>query len=373
MDLAEAIKKHVDVPVISVGGFNSPDQIEEAIASGKCDIVAMGRQQFADPDFVNKTRDGIEDQIAPCLRCSCFNPLISDPDARPIPALWHCTVNPRGQRELRWRNAPKPDASRNVVVVGGGVGGMYAAVTAAERGHKVTLLEKSARLGGVLWFTDIDSDKESLKRFKDSMIARCKYHNVDTRLNTEATRELLEEMQPDYVICAVGGRAFIPDIQGIEHAKHALYAYTHPDEVKNKRIVIIGGGDIGCESGYFFASEWGAHVSILERKKDVLLDALPSQRTALMPRMAKVGMDLLCSVQIQEITKNGVIYLDKEGNQQQVPADLVLYCCGSRPNTDIVTKLEGVSPRFIVVGDARQARTVKEATYEGFCAAMDVL
>ena len=92
----------------------------------------MGTVGSADPAFVNKTRDGLEDTIAPCLRCSCFNPLASDPDVRPIPELWHCAVNPWGQRELRWRNAPKPKASRKVLVIGGGVSGMYAAITAAE-------------------------------------------------------------------------------------------------------------------------------------------------------------------------------------------------------------------------------------------------
>ena len=160
--------------------------------------MALGRQQFADPEFVNKTLEGREDQIAPCLRCSCFNPW---PPTRGAahPSLWHCAVNPWGQRELRWRNAPKPTGSRNVVVVGGGVSGMYAAVTAAERGHKVTLLEQSDALGGQLWFTEIDTDKESLKRFKDSMIARCKYQNVDIRLNTKATKELLES--PEARLC----------------------------------------------------------------------------------------------------------------------------------------------------------------------------
>lgn len=373
LDLSEAIKKHVRVPVIAVGGFNSPVQIEEAISSGKCDIVAMGRQQFADPEFVNKTLDGLEDQIAPCLRCSCFNPLDRDPEARPIPLLWHCTVNPWGQRELRWRNAPKPQNSRNVAVIGGGVAGMYAAVTAAERGHKVTLLEKSDRLGGALWFTDIDSDKESLQRFKNSMIARCKYRNVDIRLNTEATETLLKDIKPDYVICAVGSHPFVPNIAGIEFAEHALYAYAHADEVKNKKIVIIGGGAIGCESGYFFAGKWGAKVSILEMRQDVMLDSLPSQRAALLPRMAKIGIETICSVRIEKITRDAVIYFDKDSNRHTITADLTLYCCGSRSNDDIVKSLQGVCPRFVTVGDAKLARTVKEATYEGFCAAMDIL
>ena len=95
LDLAEAIKKNVHVPVVAVGGFNAPDQIEEAIASGKCDFVAMGRQQFADPEFVNKTLMGHEDQIAPCLRCSCFNPLASNPGERPIPCLLYTSPSPR--------------------------------------------------------------------------------------------------------------------------------------------------------------------------------------------------------------------------------------------------------------------------------------
>ena len=373
LDLAAAIKAHVHVPVVAVGGFNSPAQIEEAIASGACDFVAMGRQQFADPDFVTKTLDGLEDQIAPCLRCSCFNPLASDPDQRPIPSLWHCAVNPWGQRELRWRNAPRPTGSRSVVVVGGGVSGMYAAATAAERGHRVTLLEQADALGGQLWFTEIDTDKESLKRFKDSLIARCKYQNVDIRLNTKATPELLSELQPDHVICAVGAHPFVPRIPGIEHSQHALYAYTHPDEIKGKRIIIIGGGAIGCESGYFFASEWGAHVDILEMRSDVMMDSYPSQRAALIPRMKKIGMGLYCSVNTREIKPNGVVFLDKDGKEQFLEADLVLYCCGSRSNDEEVRALEGVVPRFVVTGDGKRARTVKEATYEGFCAAMDIL
>ena len=373
LDLAGAIKKNVHVPVIAVGGFNHPQQIEDAIAAGKCDFVALGRQQFADPEFVNKTRDGIEDQIAPCLRCSCFNPLASDPDVRPIPSLWHCAVNPWGQRELRWRQAPTPKGRRKVVVIGGGVSGMYAAVTAADRGHQVTLIEKSEKLGGQLWFTDIDTDKEALNAFKNAMIARVKARDIDVLLGVEATKEMLEGLKPEAVICAVGSHPFVPPLKGVEKAEHALYAYTHPDEIKNKKIVIIGGGAIGCESGYFFASEWGADVTILEMRDDICKDSYASQRAALIPRMNKIGMKSVCSVTTKEVTDEGMIYLDKDGKECFEPADLVLYCCGSRSNDDIVKSLEGVCANFTVTGDSKRARTVKEATYEGFCAAMDIL
>jgi pyruvate/2-oxoglutarate dehydrogenase complex dihydrolipoamide dehydrogenase (E3) component len=192
-------------------------------------------------------------------------------------------------------------------------------------------------------------------------------------LNTEATRETLESMAPDAIICAVGSHPFVPNIPGVENAKHALDAYTHIEDLKGKKVVIIGGGAIGCESGYFFASECGAKVQILEMRDQMCKDSYPSQRAALLPRMEKAGMTLNCSVTTQEITPEGVKFLDKDGTEQFAKADIVYYCCGNRSNDDIVKKLEGVCPWFIVTGDAKRARTVKEATYEGFCAAMDIL
>jgi thioredoxin reductase len=379
LDLAEAIKKHVRVPVVAVGGFNAPEQIEEALAAGKCDFVALGRQQFADPEFVNKALMGLEDQIAPCLRCSCFNPLASDPGKRPIPALWHCAVNPWSQRELRWRNAPKPKASRKVLVIGGGVSGMYAAITAAERGHDVTLVEQAGKLGGLLWFTEVDTDKESLLRFRDSLIARCKYTGVKILLNTQATREMVTSFAPDAVICAVGSHPFVPPIQGVENTTHAVEAYRDLDAIRDKKVVIIGGGAIGCESGYFFASQCGATVQILEARDEMCKDSFPSQRAALLPRMEQAGMILNTSVTVEEIVASDsgsgyvVCFTDGDGVTHLTLADVVYYCCGNRPNGDVVKSLEGVAPWFVVTGDAKQARTVKEATYEGFCAAMDIL
>ncbi len=370
LDLAEAIKKHVHVPVVAVGGFNGPDQIEEAIASGKCDFVALGRQQFADPAFVNKTLQGREDEIAPCLRCSCFNPLASDPDARPIPELWHCAVNPWSGRELRWRNAPRPTGKRRVLVIGGGPAGLYAAATAAERGHDVILVEACKNLGGLLWFTDVDGHKESLRRYRDSLIARCRRLGVKFQLGTTATKEYIQQMHPDAVICAVGSSPARPPIPGIEKAHHALYCYDKPEAV-GKKVIMIGGGLIGCETGYWLA-DTGHQVHVLEMREDLAMDALPSHRAALLPRMAKT-MTWNCSVTVTEVTENGVKFTSQDGQEHFLEADTVLYAVGQRANSKTVEELKGACDWFVAVGDCVRARQVKQATYEGFCAAMDIL
>ncbi len=204
VDLAAAIKAAVKVPVVAVGGFNDPALADKVIAQGKCDFVALGRQQFADPAWVNKALTGRADEIQPCLRCSCFNPLASSNDARPVPKPWTCTVNPWSGRELRMRWAPRPLSSKDVLIIGGGVAGMYAAITAAERGHRVTIAEKEGRLGGVLWFTENDKHKEDLKRYKDSLICRLNRLGVKVEFNTEANSEYIKNKKADAVICAVG-------------------------------------------------------------------------------------------------------------------------------------------------------------------------
>jgi 2,4-dienoyl-CoA reductase-like NADH-dependent reductase (Old Yellow Enzyme family)/NADPH-dependent 2,4-dienoyl-CoA reductase/sulfur reductase-like enzyme len=370
LDLAASVKQAVRVPVVAVGGFNAPEQIEEALSAGKCDFVALGRQQFADPGFVDKAMAGRADEIAPCLRCSCFNPLPPDPDDRPIPELWHCAVNPWAGRELRWRCAPKPKGSRRVLVVGGGVGGMYAALTAAERGHTVILAEKEDRLGGILAFTDVDEHKESLKRFRDSLETRCRRGGVDIRLNTEATPEYIRELAPDAVICAVGSHAAIPPIEGIGNAIHALEIYDDPSAV-GRKVVMIGGGLIGCETGYWLA-EHGHDVHILEMRGGLALDANDSHRRALLPRLEKTATwDV--NARVTRVDGKGVFYTDEAGTERFTPADTVVYAVGQRPNSECAENLRDACGHFVVIGDARQARQVKQATYEGFCTAMDIL
>lgn len=369
LDLAAAVKAAVSVPVVSVGGFNHPQQIEDALASGQCDAVALGRQQFADPDFVNKAAVGRSDEIYPCLRCSCFNPLAADPDSRPVPPLWSCTVNPWASRELRWRTAPAPAGRRRVLVVGAGPGGLHAAMTAAERGHDVTLWERSGQLGGTLWFTDRDEHKESLNRYKDALVVRCRRLGVHIETGREATNDDIRAFGADQTIIAVGAEHVVPRIPGIEHAHHTMWAYEHPGEL-GRRIAMVGGGLIGCESSLLFA-EHGHEVTILEALDDVAKEGNDSHRRALLPRLRK-ALTTVTGARVSEIRPDAVVYADATG-QHVLEVDTVLYATGSRPRATLAAELGTGVPRVRTIGDAVAARRVEQATYEGFCAAMDVL
>ncbi len=370
IDLAAAIKAAVKVPVVAVGGFNDPALAEEVIAEGKCDFVAMGRQQFADPAWVNKALTGREDEIAPCQRCSCFNPLPPNDKERPKVVTFSCTVNPWSGRELRLRSVPRPLSSKNVLVVGGGVSGMYAAITAAERGHKVTLAEKENKLGGLLWFTEIDIHKEDLKKYKDSLVKRLNRLKVNIELNTEVTSDYIKLKNPDAVICAVGAEPVIPGIPGIEKARHALKVYNDLDKLGQK-IIMIGGGLVGCETGLHLA-ELGKTVHILEMLKDVALEANDSHRRALIPRMNKV-LTYDVGARCTEITGKGVRLVDGNGNEKFIEADAVVYAVGMKPKTKVVEGLRGSTAWFVPTGDCVQARRVQQAVYEGFIAAMDIV
>ncbi|NTV89898.1 MAG: FAD-dependent oxidoreductase, partial [Clostridiales bacterium] len=261
-------------------------------------------------------------------------------------------------------------SAKNVLIIGGGVAGMYAAITAAERGHKVTLTEKSDKLGGVLWFSETDKHKEDLKRYKDSLICRIKRLGVKVELGTEADAAYIEGKKADAVICAVGAEPVVPRIKGIENALHALTAYSDFDKLGQK-IVIIGGGLIGCETGYLLA-DLGKTVHIIELLDDVAKDGNDSHRRALIPRMKKT-LTWEVNSRCVEVTPNGVTVEDKECNQRFIDADTIIYAVGMKPKTSLVDSLRNSAAWFVPVGDCVSARRIEQAVYEGFMAAMDII
>jgi len=358
--LAEAARKAASLPVGAQWDFAGPAEAEVALASGKCDFAVLAGGHLADPDFVRKTLLGREDEITPCLGCARCGALEGG----------LCPVRPQCGQELRWRMAPRPTGKRRVMVAGAGPAGLYAAATAAERGHDVILVEGCRQPGGLLWFTSVDGNKTRLRRFRDSLIARCTRLGVKFQLGTTLTAGYLSQMRPDALICAVGSAPARPGIPGIERAHHVLYGYDKPGQV-GQRVVIIGGGLAGCESALWLAGT-GRQVLILERGGELARGADTASRQVLLEKLRQtVAWD--CAVQTLEITPDGVRYVDGGGEERFAPAGSVLYAVGQLPNERTVEELRGACGWVVPVGGCAGAGSVGQAVRQGFCAAMDIL
>jgi 2,4-dienoyl-CoA reductase-like NADH-dependent reductase (Old Yellow Enzyme family)/thioredoxin reductase len=372
VEYAAAIKKAVSTPVTVVGGINDPAMAEEIIASGKADFVALGRQALADPEFPNKAMTGRADEISPCIRCGCFSPMVPEEGAMVPPHSFQCTVNPVSSKEFRMLLEPAARSKKNVMVVGGGPGGMYAAITAAERGHNVTLVEKSDSLGGFLKFTDTDTYKFDLRRYKNSLITRLHKLNVKIELGVEATPEFVEKENPDSLIVAVGAQPIVPRIPGIDgpNVIYAVNTYWTPERV-GKKVAMIGGGLVGCETALHLAAK-GKSVTVIEMMGRLANDATESHRIGLLDTM-EGRVQSRTETKCMEIVANGVRVQNKDGKEEVIEADTIVYAVGMRAQTDLAIGLCKAAPKqYFMVGDCQAPRKVKQAVHEGFHAAMDI-
>lgn len=370
-EAAATIKKMVDVPVVVVGGINDPTLADELIDQGKCDFVALGRQLTADPFFAKKAEEGCADDINPCIRCfKCFPGPLEGVDITQMAFIFGCTANPAEffyDLELLERI---PESAKNVLVVGGGMGGMQAAITACERGHNVTLVEKSDRLGGVLFFTDLDYYKKDLKKLRDVIIHRIENQKIKVLLNTEVTADNIADFAPDVVILALGAEPVTPPIKGIEKAKQILDHYRAPGST-GKKVVIVGGGISGCEVGIDLARA-GKDVTIIKRSGNPAGDAYPMHRVGLLHEMESL-VSVYCDMQTIEITDEGVTTVDKEGEFHHFNADTVLHAAGMKARRDSVEALKAaVSVPVYEVGDCVRSAKVYEAVREGFIAGLSL-
>ena len=365
---AAEVKKAVKIPVITVGAITTPELAEQIIAEGKADIVAMTRAIIADPELPNKARAGKGDEIIHCLRCLDCLAVMQETKH------FACAVNPHTGREFRLDATIKPAGKAvKVLVVGGGPGGMQAAITAAERGHQVTLAEKTEALGGVLKFADYDTLKKDLRLFKDYLVGMIAKSGVKVLLNTEATADFVKAFAPDALIVAAGSTPVVPEIAGIDNpwVRHALAAYRDTDKLRDK-IVIIGGGTAGCETALFLA-EMGKDTTVVEITDTLASDANWMHKEGMMQLIAEKGVAVHTGSTCTEITEKGVKTLGKDGKEQFIEADSVIYAVGMRPCSDIVEELRELDiGYFTPVGDCVRAQKVSGAIFAAYHAAIDI-
>ena len=363
VEVAAEIKKHVKKSLVGVaGGFSDPYVMEEVLASGKADIIYMARQLNCDPDLPNKVRAGKVEDIRMCMRClTCFTETVAHGDLV-------CALNPEAGRERESIYALPAPRKLRVLVIGGGIAGMQAAVTAAENGHEVILCEQGAELGGNILCERAVPFKERLHRYIEQQKTKLEKLGVDVRLHTAVTHDFAEFLKPDAVICAIGSSVAKPPIPGIdgENVHSAVETFADPSLAGGK-VVILGAGLAGTELAIYL-KDLGREVEVVEMGPRINDGGNSSHGRAVLDMILQKKIPVHVNTRAVEITPEGVRCQGPEG-EVFYRADAVAYAAGMRARREEAMAFYDVAPIFHMVGDCKTSSTILHATDNAYTAA----
>ena len=366
VQFAAEVKKHVNTPVATIGGLGEPEMLEEIIASGKADIVSMARSLIADPDLPNKLRMGKVNDVTPCFRClHCFSTQLQL-------GVKHCTVNPESGQEIDAKCAPRQDGPRKkVLIAGGGIAGMQAALTCAENGHTVILCEKSNELGGAIRCERNVPFKKTLEQYIQVQTRRLNREGVETRLNTEVTPELAGETGADVIFAAIGSMPTKPPIPGIDSSFviGAEAAYINPEQV-GKKVVILGAGLVGLELALYLTM-LGRTASVIELSDHVSDGGNILHMQGLQLELENHGIDVHLNTRPLDISAGGVQCKTPEGDRL-FEADTVIYAIGQTPMREEALALRFAAPEFHMLGDCVAPNNIVNATNGAYSMALNI-
>jgi NADPH-dependent 2,4-dienoyl-CoA reductase/sulfur reductase-like enzyme len=362
---SEAFKRRLTVPVMTVGRINRPELAEEILASGAADFICLSRALLADPYFPAKARAGRADEIVPCIAC---NECIATVHRHKGIA---CTMNPTVSRELEFKRLlAAPARARRVAVVGGGVAGMAAAITAAGRGHEVHLFEADRALGGHLSLAHLPPHREELLNaltYFEREIAR---RALPVHLGHAFTVEDARRLRPDAIVLATGAESRKPDVPGVD-LPHVVAGWRIIAGLAEtgQNCVVLGGGLVGMEVADYLAHR-GKRVVIVARS-ELLKKAVHADRVYFLDRIRDLGIEVLIHTQVHEIGPRSVTVEPANGwRRALLDVDTVVLCTGYTPRTRLATELAGLGIPVHLVGDVQGSRKFFEAIEEGTLAAI---
>jgi 2,4-dienoyl-CoA reductase (NADPH2) len=398
--VTEKLMGQVSIPLVATNRINMPDLGEEIIASGKANMISMARPFLADPFWVKKAMEAKAQEINTCIGCNqaCLDQIFSGQPAS-------CLVNPFAGREDRWKliQTEKP---KRIAVVGAGPAGLSAALTAAQRGHSVTLFEQSDKMGGQLNYAKAVPSKAEFNETLRYFAVMLEKHSVDIQLNTAITAEMAESMHFDEWIISTGVVPRVPEIDGL----HNPIVHSYPDVLSGKvkvngRIAIIGSGGIGMDTARFllgaedsipdFLSHWGVDASIQQRgglQPATRQSASPNAIVLFQRKKGKPGANLgktTVWAHRKELADKGVLFKDgveylridnaglwyKSGGEEMCfEADAIINCSGQMAVKVLFDQLEQKGKMVHLIGGAKEAAELdaKRAIEDGVRVAMKI-
>ncbi len=364
--LAAAIKAEVSVPVIAVGRI-TPQAAEALLERGSADLIAMGKALLADPEIPNKLAAEREEDIRPCIVCMYCRDALRRADMAGI----RCQVNPCVGSDHE-PLPPLPERPRRVLVIGGGPAGMCAALSAADRGHSVSLWERSGQLGGQLLAAAVPPHKDRIAAFTRYLVHRLEEAHVTVETGREATVDSVRAENPDVVIVATGPGKVVPDIPGLDgattvHASDVLLGAVRT----GRHVAVIGGEVVGCETAEYLA-ERGKAVTLLRRGPEMAMSESPSLRAFFMERLARKGVVMMPGVKYREARAGYLVVEMPDGAIRTIKADTIVLAAGSTPNTALAEALRGAVPEVLLAGDCLKPRAIVDAVSEGWLAGLKV-
>lgn len=356
--LAEAIKRHVSLPVVGVGRMHDPELAEQALNENKVDIIAIGRQLLADPYWPNKVKMGQDDEIVPCLYCNQC--LYNIELGRPI----ECSVNAALGRENLLHFKPTP-RSKKILVIGGGPAGMEAARRAASRGHKVVLYEKGYKLGGQLLIAGTAPYKSRIETYRKFMENELSRLGVSIRYGFEVNRETVIKESPEAIVLATGSLPSKQNITGEDKPNVVLAEDILLNKVApGKTVVIIGGGRVGCETAEYLADK-NHKVIIIEIKNEILPSFNDRLRNYLQYRLTSKGVSINTGIHCECITEYGVDVVGRSGRKIRIKADHIVFATGAKANNSLEHILHNLVKELYIAGDCIKPRDISSAVLEG--------